>query len=88
VPRKSELSFLSITTPLPVAVPRAAPVAAYYFLKLLGSLASSLQARQAGKAMSTRLKEAAQLRAYAMNMQGMDPRVAADLMAAADRHAP
>lgn len=80
------MSTLSLAAPLPVAVPRAAPVAAYYFLMLLRALARGAQARQASTAMAKRLKEAAQLRAYAMDLQSVDPRMAADLLAAADRH--
>ncbi len=80
------MTHLSLTAPLPVAIPRAAPVAAYYFLMLLRALSRSAQARRASTALATRLKEAAQLRAHAMDLQRMDPRMAADLLAAADRH--
>jgi hypothetical protein len=80
------MTTLSLAAPLPVAVPRAAPVAAYYFLMLLRALSRASQARQASTALARRLKDAAQLRAYAMGLQHTDPRMAADLLAAADRH--
>jgi hypothetical protein len=67
-------------------MPRAAPVAAYYFLMLLRTLARAAQAHQASTQLTKRLKEAAKVRAYAMDLQRVDPRMAADLLAAADRH--
>ncbi len=80
------MSTLSLTLPLPTAVPRAAPVAAYYFLNLLRVLDRGLQARHATTALAGRLKEAAKVRAYAQELGRYDPRMAADLFAAADRH--
>jgi hypothetical protein len=73
----------TVQTPTPVAVPRGAPVAAWLAAKLVHAY-RFITAPVAVKPRS-RNSEAAELRAYARQMCD-DPRFAADLFAAADRH--
>jgi hypothetical protein len=79
-------------TPAPVRVPRAAPLAAWLAeqlilaLRALSRRLSAAPAAQAAARQRGRVAEAAALRRHAQQLMGADPRFAADLFAAADRH--
>lgn len=80
------MSFVTVHAPTTVRAPRAAAWAAGLF----SSLVSRFQSAGADKAQralaSTKQREAHAVRAYAQRFAEHDPRFAADLMAAADRH--
>ncbi|HEY6134001.1 MAG TPA: hypothetical protein VIW70_08490 [Rubrivivax sp.] len=78
----------TITTIVPAVVrtPRAAPAAAWLFHALLSAFQRHGEARSARVKVSRRRAEAAATRRYALGLQRQDPRFAADLLAAADRH--
>ena len=80
------MSTTTVMTPAtaPVALPRGARWAAALAARLLQWLAS-LQPQPTVKP-SSRSEEAAELRRYATRVARHDPRYAADLFAAADRH--
>ncbi len=77
------MTTATVHTPSPVAVPRGAPIAAWVAAQLVFAW-RFVTAPVAVKPRS-RTSEAAELRAYARQMCD-DPRFAADLFAAADRH--
>ncbi len=54
--------------------------------RLMGTLAVASDARASQRLYAERIKEAAAVRDYAQRYARHDPRFAADLMAAADRH--
>jgi hypothetical protein len=78
----------TITTfvPAPVRVPRGAPAAAWLFGALLNAFQRVAEKRSIGAAQARRRAEARETRRYALRVQAQDPRFAADLLAAADRH--
>ena len=78
----------TITTMVPAAVriPRAAPAAAWLFGTLLNAIRRAGEARSLGSAQARRRSEARDARRHALSVQAQDPRFAADLLAAADRH--
>jgi len=80
------MTTITVHTPARVGVPRAARAAAAAFLAFLGMLERSSQARAERRIQADRIAEAAAVRQYAMRFAGHDPRFAADLLAAADRH--
>jgi len=80
------MTTLSVHIPAPVAMPRAAPVAAEIFLRLLGWFDRVGQARALARERAAIAAEARAVRAYAQRYASHDPRFAADLLAAADRH--
>jgi hypothetical protein len=80
------MTTVSMYTPTKVAVPRAAGVAAALFTQLLSALRHRSQARASDLQQVERFKDAAAVRVYAQRFARHDPRFAADLMAAADRH--
>jgi len=54
--------------------------------RLMGTLAVASDARASHRLYAERIKEAAAVRDYAQRFARHDPRFAADLLAAADRH--
>jgi hypothetical protein len=72
------VQVLSVPTP---AMPRGARVAASLFVRAARGLSAAFAA-----APISRSQEAAQVRALAYEVRSADPRFAADLYAAADRH--
>ena len=83
------MTTLTVQTHRPVAVPRGAALAANLMARLLMALEHIGRARAAAtvrRMEATRVAEAAELRRYAQTCVDQDPRFAADLMAAADRH--
>jgi hypothetical protein len=80
------MTVLTVHTPAPVQVPRFAPLAATLFARLLQALEAGGRALAASHAAAERQRQARELRQFALQHAGHDPRFAADLMAAADRH--
>jgi hypothetical protein len=69
-----------------VAAPRAAAWAAAIFSGLFKLLSPAVVSAGPRKAFSDRQREATAVREYAQRFAAHDPRFAADLFAAADRH--
>jgi hypothetical protein len=80
------MTQISIHAPAPVAIPRAAPIAAEWFASLLEVMHLVRRAQNERNQASRRRAEAARLRRYAQEVSTYDPRFASDLFAAADRH--
>jgi hypothetical protein len=80
------MTTITVQRPVAVRVPRATAWAADTFARLAGWVERSSKARAERSRAATRATEAAAVRAYAHRYASHDPRFAADLMAAADRH--
>lgn len=80
------MTTITVHAPVPVRTPRAAAWAAVLFTGLLSWFESGAAKRQERRAAADRGTEAAAVREYANRFASHDPRFAADLMAAADRH--
>ena len=83
------MTTIAVHTPSTVAAPRGAALAADLFARLLHGLEAIGRARAAAAVRrqgASRATEVAQLRRYAQQWVNHDPRFAADLLAAADRH--
>ena len=80
------MTTITVHSPIKVAVPRAARWAANAFSKLLAWFIMLSETRAVQRSQAERASEAAAVRAYAHRFAGHDPRFAADLLAAADRH--
>jgi len=94
------MTTITVQRPATIRVPRAAPIAAAIAFKLLDGierLVTTRRARRVGierlvttrrarRAEADRVAEAAAVRRYADEVRALDPRFAADLCAAADRH--
>ena len=80
------MSTILVHTPATVSSPRGAVWAGWLASRLVDALRSLSHRREAHRAESARVAEAAALRAYAHDIAPGDPRFAADLYAAADRH--
>jgi len=83
------MTTITVHPPAPVAEPRGAALAARLFMRLLEGLESIGRARAMAalsRMEATRVSEASRLRLFAQQWERQDPRFAADLYAAADRH--
>jgi hypothetical protein len=83
------MTTITAHTPSPVAAPRGAALAAKLFARVLDALEGIGRARAMAvlsRMEATRATEAARLRLFAQQWERQDPRYAADLYAAADRH--
>lgn len=80
------MTTMTVISPAKIAAPRGSLIAAVWFGRLLTRLGDIAEQRAASRAMQARLKEATEVRAYAQSVMAEDPRFAADLLAAADRH--
>jgi hypothetical protein len=80
------MTTVTVHTPVAVRPPRAAAWAAALFSGLLNWFESSASQRHERREAADRSSEAAAVREYAHRFTSHDPRFAADLMAAADRH--
>jgi hypothetical protein len=80
------MSQITLHRPAPVAMPRFAPVAAEWFARLLEVLHLARRVQVVRRERRIRITEANSLRRYANAMMVLEPRLAADLFAAADRH--
>ena len=80
------MTTITVNTPAKVSAPRGAKVAADLFSALLTWFETKAEQRVERREQSGRQAEAARVRLYAQEMLAQDPRFAADLFAAADRH--
>jgi hypothetical protein len=80
------MTTISVLTAPAVAAPRAAAWAAAIFSTLLALPSRRVARGGPRKAFSDRQREATAVREYAQRFAAHDPRFAADLFAAADRH--
>jgi len=80
------MTTITVQRPATIRVPRAAPIAAAIAFKLLDGIERLVTTRRARRAEADRVAEAAAVRRYADEVRALDPRFAADLCAAADRH--
>jgi hypothetical protein len=80
------MNTVTVNATLPVAAPRAAGLAAKWFGALLRTLQPSAPYQREDRERSSRHAEAARVRRFAQGLMSQDPRFAADLFAAADRH--
>jgi len=80
---------VTVHTPSSTLAPRVAALAANLIVRFLAWLEAVGTARAAAAARRqarTRMAEAAEVRRYAQSWMDHDPRFAAELLAAADRH--
>ncbi len=80
------MNSITVIAPIKIAVPRGAAVAATWFVAFLGWLEKVADRREQSRQLVGRIEEAARVRSYAQQLVAHDPRHAADLFAAADRH--
>ena len=80
------MSTITVIAPIKIAAPRGAAVAATWFVAFLGWLEKVADKREQSRQLVGRIEEAARVRSYAQQLMAHDPRYAADLFAAADRH--
>ena len=80
------MSSITVLSPVKVAVPRASRYLANLFVSLIQWLQRTGTSRVQRQLAADRGAEAAAVRQYAQRFASHDPRFAADLLAAADRH--
>ena len=80
------MTTITVNAPVKVTAPRGARIAAVWFGRLLTRLGDMAEQRVEHRALASRVREASEVRAYALSLMAQDPRFAADLFAAADRH--
>lgn len=80
------MSTVTVNTPVKTTAPRGARVAATWFVAFLNWFEKLSRQREQGRQVSGRQDEAARVRTFAQQIMSQDPRFAADLFAAADRH--
>jgi hypothetical protein len=80
------MTTITVQKPATVLVPRAAPIAAAIAFKILDAIEHAVTSHRSAKAEAGRIVEANAVRRYADEVRALDPRFAADLYAAADRH--
>ncbi len=80
------MTTITVNTPAKVNEPRGAALAARWFAGMLKWLETSTAQRDLDRVLKSRSAEAARVRMHAQEMLAHDPRFAADLFAAADRH--
>jgi hypothetical protein len=80
------MSTIIVSSPAEVATPRGAAWAASLASSILNWFSSTASAVQHSREVATRVREASQVRRLAQQVMRDDPRFAADLFAAADRH--
>lgn len=80
------MTTITVNPTAKAVAPRGAAWAATAFSALLNWLYTTVERRAANRQLADRLEEATRVRLYAQQVQAQDPRFAADLFAAADRH--
>lgn len=80
------MTTVTLARPATVVAPRAAAWAANLWMAVSNAFQRSVKVRAESQAAGSVLRESSQVRELAWNMMSQDPRMAADLMAAADRH--
>ena len=83
---RSEMTIITIHAPANVATPLGAKLAAEAFARVLTWASTFVQSGIDRIDMNDRTAEANRVRLFANEMMSQDPRFAADLYAAADRH--
>jgi hypothetical protein len=85
-PERFEMTSITIHTPATVSVPLGSKLAAAAFGRVLTWLTAFVQSGIERIDLNDRTTEANRVRLFATEMLSQDPRFAADLYAAADRH--
>ena len=80
------MSNVTVVSPAKLAAPRASRFAAQLFVGFAQWFKRTGEARAERQLSADRVAEANAVRGYAQRFAGHDPRFAAELMAAADRH--
>lgn len=80
------MTTISVTRPAPVAVPVGAILAAELVVRVMGWFSTAKPQRSHTLDEAGRIGEAARVRRMAQEIMADDPRFAADLFAAANRH--
>jgi hypothetical protein len=80
------MTTITVNTPVKIAAPRGSRIAAVWFGRLLTRLGDLAEQRAESRSVAGRVREASEVRTYAQSVMAQDPRFAADLLAAADRH--
>ena len=80
------MTTVTVHTPISVTAPRASRWAARALAGLLSWFEQQSSRRQRRQVQTNRVSEASAVREYAQRYARHDPRFAADLLAAADRH--
>ena len=80
------MSTITVNAPIKTTAPRGAAIAARWFVASLAWMEKSADRREQTRQFVGRVDEAARVRSYAQQVMSHDPRFAADLFAAADRH--
>ena len=80
------MKTITVYAPVKIAVPRGATVAAAWFVAFLGWLENVADRRVRSRQLVGRVEEATRVRRLGQQLMAHDPRFAADLFAAADRH--
>ena len=80
------MTSITVNAPIKTLAPRGAAVAATWFMALLTWVEKLSGQRAESRQFAGRQDEAARVRAHAQQIMAHDPRFAADLFAAADRH--
>jgi hypothetical protein len=80
------MTAITVQMPITIAAPRASRWAAGAFTGVLNWFEQHSTARAERQLQADRATEAAAVRNYAQRYASHDPRFAADLLAAADRH--
>ena len=80
------MTTITVLAPLHVRTPRVTRLAATVFLGFLRLIERTTAIRSENRLLASRVREAAAVREYAQRFEKHDPRFAADLLAAADRH--
>lgn len=80
------MTTITVQSPIKVAAPRGAALAAALALRLLSWIEDTQRARAERRVRAARQGEASELREYAARFASHDPRFTSDLLAAADRH--
>lgn len=83
---RTEMSTVTVNPPVTTAAPRSAAVAATLFVAFLAKFKKLSERRKESRQVAGRQDEAARVRTFAHQIMAQDPRFAADLFAAADRH--
>ena len=83
---ETNMSTITVQSPINVVAPRGAAWAAALAVRLLSWIEETQRARVERRVQAGRQGEASELRQYAMRFARHDLRFTSDLLAAADRH--
>lgn len=80
------MTSITVLLPTPVAMPRGARAAAWLISRAIDAIDAIAARRGTSFSIPERVRQAAEARRFARQIEQQDPRFAADLYAAADRH--